>query len=629
MLSSLRRGASSWIIKAFLAVLVASFVLWGVADVFKGYGTRAVATVAGHEIQPEQFQQAFESDFQRIQQQYGSSITREMARKIGLESQTLTRLVSEAVLDAHARDLKLGINDQAVLDTLKQDPTFQGANGEFSRDIFANLLRANNLTEQGFFSLQRASQVRGQIASATQAGQFAPAAAVNALNRYRNETRVVSYFPLPPDKAPAPAEPDEAQLKAQYEAGKSRYSSPEYRKVSLLTLDPAAYKKPGDVTEDEVKAAYEQKKATFGSPEKRVVQMLSFKDMAAAEKGAKDLKAGKDFLALGKELGLKEGDINLGEQTKAGMVDPAIAEAAFSLKKGEISKPVQGPFAVVIVRPTEVTPGVEKTFEQVKGEIRESLAKEKALNEAQALQDKIENARSRGASLKELAEKYTLKLQEIPAIDQEGQDPEGKPVADVIGGPRVLPKAFATEVGVESEGLELGDGLMTWVDVQGVTPAAVRPFDTIKDQVKNDVIASERRKALQELAQKLVERAGKGETLEALAKEMGQKVTQTQPVKRQDSIKGIAASGVPLAFSLAKGAVAQADAGEGARALLRVDAITVPAEPDKAQAEALSAEIVKQLTDDVATQYMTALQSRYDARINRDAVDRVMGRTAQ
>lgn len=300
MLSSLRKGASNWIIKAFLAVLVASFVLWGVADVFKGYGTRAVATIQGHEIQPEQFQQAFESDFQRIQQQYGSSITREMARKIGLESQTLTRLVSEAVLDAHARDLKLGINDQAVLDTLKQDPTFHGPNGEFSKDTFANLLRANSLTEQGFFSLQRASQVRGQIASATQTGQFAPAAAVNALNRYRNETRVVSFFSLPPDKAPAPADPDEAQLKAQYETAKARYSSPEYRKAVLLTLNPDNYKKPNEISEDDVKAAYEQKKSTFGSPEKRVVQMLSFKDMAAAEKGFKDIKSGKDFAVVGK-----------------------------------------------------------------------------------------------------------------------------------------------------------------------------------------------------------------------------------------------------------------------------------------------------------------------------------------
>ena len=134
MMDSLRRGASGLLVKAFLAVLVLSFVVWGVADVFRGYGSRAVATVAGREIQPEQFQRAFEQEYQRIQSQYGQSVTREMARKFGLETQVLSRLVQETLLDVNARDLKLGLSDQAVLDTIKQDPTFQGANGEFSKE---------------------------------------------------------------------------------------------------------------------------------------------------------------------------------------------------------------------------------------------------------------------------------------------------------------------------------------------------------------------------------------------------------------------------------------------------------------------------------------------------------------
>ena len=486
-----------------------------------------------------------------------------------------------------------------------------------------------HLTEQGFFANQRQAQTRGQIATATQTGQTAPMAAVSALNRYRNETRTLSTVTVPADKAPAVAEPDDAQLKAHHEANKAQYSAPEYRKLALLTLDPGTYKKPADIPDADVQAVYDQKKATFGSPEKRAVQMLSFKDMAAAEKGYKDLKAGKDFLALGKELGLKDADINLGEQTKAGMIDQTIADATFGLKKGEISKPFQGTFSVVVVRATEVTLAVEKTFDQVKGDIRESLAKEKALAEAQSIQDKVENARSRGAPLKELAEKHGLKLQEVAAIDQQGLDPAGKAVPDIVGGVRVLPKAFSTEVGVEAEGVDLADGFVTWVDVQAITPSALRPFDTVKDQVKKDLMAIERRKALQELAQKLVERAGKGETLEALAKEIGQKIVQTKPLKRQEKIEGLAPAGLSLAFTLAKGAVAQADAGGGARALLRVDAITVPAEPDKAEADRLAAEISGQLNEDLAAQYMAALQSRYDVRINREALDRAAGRTEQ
>ena len=632
MMDSLRKGASGLIVKAFLAVLVLSFVVWGVADVFRGYGARAVATVAGREIQPEQFQQAFEQDYQRIQAQSGRSITREMARQFGLEQQVLGRLIQEAVLDAHAQDLKLGLSDQAILDTIKQDPSFQGANGEFSKDIFANLLRANGLTEHGFFTSQRTAQIRGQVATSTQIDKWAPNPAVTALHRYRNETRTLATVPVPIEKAPVVTDPDEAKLKAHHEAFKAQYSAPEYRKLVLLTLDPGAFKKVDAITEDEVKAAYEQRKASFGSPEKRTLQLLSFKDQAAAEKGQKDLKAGKDFLAVGKELGLKESDINLGVQTKAQMIDQVIAETAFGLKKNEVSKPFQGTFSTVIVRATEITPAVEKTYDQVKGELRDSLAKDKAVQDAQAIQDKIENARSRGASLKELAEKHGLKLQEIAAIGQDGNDPEGKTVPDIAGASKVLPRAFATEVGVEAEGVDLQDGFVTWFEVQGITPSVLRPFETVKEQVKQDWLAVERRKALQDMAQKMADRLNKGEAIEAIAKEIGQKVAMTRPLKRDDKVDGIAPAGISLAFSLAKGAAAHADNGQvgakGGRVLIKVDTITVPAAPEKADADKLTGEIAQQLSEDLASQYMASLQSRYGVKINQEALNRAAGRTA-
>ena len=45
MLDALRRGASGWIAKIFLSILVLSFAVWGVADVFRGYGAGSLAKV--------------------------------------------------------------------------------------------------------------------------------------------------------------------------------------------------------------------------------------------------------------------------------------------------------------------------------------------------------------------------------------------------------------------------------------------------------------------------------------------------------------------------------------------------------------------------------------------------------
>jgi peptidyl-prolyl cis-trans isomerase D len=199
-----------------------------------------------------------------------------------------------------------------------------------------------------------------------------------------------------------------------------------------------------------------------------------------------------------------------------------------------------------------------------------------------------------------------------------------------------LPRAFTTEVGVEAEGVDLQDGFVTWFEVQGITPSVLRPLETVKEQVKQDWLTVERRKALQDMAQKMADRLNKGEAIDVIAKELGQKVATTKPLKRDDKADGISPAGVNLAFSLAKGAAAHADSGQaggepgakGGRVLIKVDTITVPAAPEKADADKLTNEISQQLSEDLASQYMASLQSRYGVKINQDALNRAAGRTA-
>ena len=81
------------------------------------------------------------------------------------------------------------------------------------------------------------------------------------------------------------------------------------------------------------------------------------------------------------------------------MIDPKIADAAFALKKDELSKPVEGQFAIVLVRVSEIVPGKQRTFEEVKGEIKDRMAEERANQEMQTLHDKVENERSAGKPL--------------------------------------------------------------------------------------------------------------------------------------------------------------------------------------------------------------------------------------
>jgi peptidyl-prolyl cis-trans isomerase D len=627
MLNTLRKHVSGWLAKFLLGILVLSFAVWGVADVFRGYGTRTLATVGSRTITPEEYSQAYETELYRIQMQFGQRLSREQARAFGLEGQVLSRLVRDAVVDEHARGLGLGLTDRALIEAIQRDPMFKGPDGSFSRLAFEQVLRANGLREGTYLARQRALEVREQIMQSVIAQAPAPAAAVQALHRYQEEQRTLAYLIVPEAKAGTIPEPDEAKIKAYHEANPGQFSWPEYRRFALLTVTPDTLKKPDAVGEDEVKKAFEERKASFDAPEKRTIQQIAFKDMAAAEKAHKELKAGKDFLAVAREQGLKDSDVDLGQQTKSAMVDKAIAEAAFAAKKGEVSRPVQGTFALVIVRATEVTPAIVKTYEQVKGELRDTLAREKAIEEVQALQDKVENARGRGSSLKEIAEKNGLRLTEIAGVDRIGNGPDGKPVAGILEQVRVLAKAFeAKEPGADIEAIDLQGGGSVWLELQGITPQKLKPLDEVRAAVREAYLASEQRKALSELARKLVERLNKGETIEAVAKEQGVKVETSKPLKRADKSEPLPPSAIGNAFAIQKHAAAWAEtADQKSRVVFKVSDIIVPAAPDKESADKLAREIGTQMAGDLAAQYLGALQARYGVNVNEATFKRVTG----
>ena len=162
------------------------------------------------------------------------------------------------------------------------------------------------------------------------------------------------------------------------------------------------------MSDEDIKAAYEATKQKYATPERRTIQQLIFKDMAAARAAHDKLVAGADFTKLGEEIGMKQGDMALGTFTKEQLADHKLAEAAFALEKDKVSEPIDS-FSPVILKVTEITPGSQKTLEEVKPEVRDALAKTRAGEEISKLYDKIEDERAGGSKLTEIAQKLNLK----------------------------------------------------------------------------------------------------------------------------------------------------------------------------------------------------------------------------
>ncbi len=453
----------------------------------------------------------------QYQTRYKMSLTNAQARALGLDNQVLQRLIAEAALDQRAASLGLAISDAAIADAVRADPNLQDASGQFSRARFDAALRDSGLSERGFFASQRKAYLRQQIELAMVDGLNAPKSLVDVLTRVDAQTRAIDYVVLPPAAAGEIAAPSTDALKKYFEDRKASFRAPEYRGFTMLLASPDSLAKPADVSDEDARAVYDKERdSRFTVPEKRKLEQIIFPNDAEAAEAEAKLKAGATFDDLVKARNLKPTDIDLGETTKAGMFDAAIADAAFALPDGGTSDVVKGKFGPVIVHVASVTPASVKTFADVEDSLKKDIALNRATEDVQNLHDKVEDARTSGKTLAEAAKSVGLETRVVPAVDIQGNDPSGAAV-DLPEKPLLLRSVFGSDVGVDNVALETKDHGYLWFDITKVDPAHDRTFDEVKDTVEKQWRADEVTRALGAKALDMVKQLDTGATIASVA----------------------------------------------------------------------------------------------------------------
>lgn len=629
MLDALRRGATSWVLKPLLLLLVLSFIVWGVADVFTGTRTGSLANVGSAQISTEEFQATYGAVMNNFARRFGKRPTAEEARARGLDRAVLEDLINSATLDQHASELRLDLPQQAVVANIEKDQTFAGPDGAFDRAAFNGFLREIGYSERGFLNLRRKEEIRQQLTQSVFQNLPVPGALANLVHSWREEARTLQHFTIDVAKLPPLAEPDEGRLKEVYGAQQRRFVTPEARHIGVLVLSAAEAKTRLDLKDEELRKIYEQDKTGQVVPEQRRIQQIPYKDAAAASAAAKAIAAGKTFLDAAKEAGATENDINLGLVTQTQMIDPTIAAAAFALAKDRVSTPVAGRFSTVLLRATEIIPGKTRSFDEMKEEIRGKLADARVNETLRKLYDAVDDGRGAGKPLKEIAEGIKAKYYDIPATDRLGRKPDGTQAYDGPDAPPVLKVAFEAKTGAETDVIDLTDGGYAWVDLIGVTEEKPRAFEDIKDDVKALWRELEQSRLLGELAARLIERGGKGETMTALAAESGGKLVTTSPFKRFGSEVDLPQAAVQRAFALPLGGRAAVDAGEGKRRIVfRVVEITKPIPATKEQIGTISDQLRTEFQQDAAQSYVTTLRERYGVNVNETLFRRTTGESS-
>lgn len=610
-----------------MGLLIVAFGIWGIADIFHGFGQSALATVGNTEISTEQFRQIYNDRLQQIGRQFGRPLPPDQVRALGLDRQILQQVIAEAALDEDAGRKGLKVSDEEISRQIKSDPNFRGANNAFDAGRFAGLIRQLGYTEQRYVAEQRNMALRRQIIGTMTDGVEPSKTLLEALNRFQNEQRTIDYVKLGAAQAGTIDPPTADQLSGYFDAHKVQFRAPEYRKMAFVVLTPEEVAKWAAVSDDDARKIYEERKDKLSTPERRQLRQIMFPSMTDAQAAREKIAGGASFDDIAKERGLAASDIDLGTISKSEIIDPAIANAAFSINTDEVSQPTQGRFGVALIKVGRIEPGNQPTYESVAEKLKRDVALDRARAEINNLHNKMEDERGGGASVVEAAKKVGLSAVTIEATDRSGRAPDGKPVSGIPQGVDLIAQAFASDVGVDNDTLQLGNNGFIWFDVLGVTPSRDRTLDEVKDKVeakwREDQISSR----LMTKATDTVRKLEQGGKLADEAAGLGLKVESASAIKRDAATAALPAAVVAAVFRAAKDAAGQAPgAGNDEWFVFRVTDAKVPTlDVASDETKKLREGIQRGLSDEYVGQYIVKLEAEIGTKINQAAVAQITG----
>ena len=620
MLETLRKNSQHWIIKILFGLLILSFVvLFGTGDMLKlRFAGQSAITVGSAEIGPREVLERFRQQAQRLIAMSKGKFTMDQIRQLGVLDSTIDQMVSSALLEQEAAQLKLFVSDDTLRQMIYKEPAFQ-SNGKFDKMRYEQALNNAGLNEAMFLAEERTNILRDGLLNAVSGGVQAPASTVELMFRHAYEQRVAEIITFPADKMSDPGKPDDTVLKTFFDSHKNDFLAPEMRSGVAIVLRPEDYAgdiKPADA---DIEKAYKAREAEFVQPERRTVSTVSFADEAKAKAFVAAVKSGKDFAAEAKAEGSEA--VDMGAVEPKTIPVPELAQPVFAAPSPGIVGPVQSGLGWQVAKISAIQGGKSKPLAEVRALIISDLVKNEAQTRLYPVSTALEDSLGSGAGLEEAATSKGLKLIKIGPVDAQGNGPDGKPAGTPV--PAAVISALFQAAKGDSPNVEKLDGDAGYYAVRTdeVTAPAVPALDKIKDRVSAAWAMEERQRAARKLAEAAVERLNKGEALAAVAGAFHAETTAAfRRVAGQGSTVLVT---LPSAmFPLKPGQAAVVDDPSGAAIAARLKTI-LPADPKEQAMAFLNArdEFAKSLDGDIMTSYRQALTKDLGVKVNRPLID--------
>jgi len=473
----------------------------------------------------------------------------------------LERLINSFAIAEFGSKYGMAAGKRLVDSEIANIGAFQGADGQFSEENFRRALQQQGINETQLRDDFTRNLLADQLLTAAGLGAAVPQKLVIPYASLLLESREGQIATIPSMAFIDNSKPAKSAVEAFYAKNASRYTIPERRTIRYALFEKSRFNDKIKPTEKEIAGYYKLNQSRYSASETRNLTQVIVPTEAAAKTLADRIKAGTSLAQAAQSVGLSAAEVGSVSKTEfANSASQAVANAAFSVRSGEIAGPAQSALGWHIVRVEDIKQIPARPLEQVRPEIVNELTRAKIEEAMAEFTVRLEDEFADGATLADIAKAENLKVESTPALLANGQNPNDQNYRPIPEMEKILPIAFALEAESEPQVVEIIPGQQyAAVDVTAITESAPPPLAQIEQLVTRDYMLAQGSKKAKAVADKIAKAVSGGTPLPKAIADAGvklpgiQKISSTRADLARQSQQGQVPPPISLMFSMAQG----------------------------------------------------------------------------
>jgi len=521
-------------LRGILILVAVTFISWGGYSLIREKRHTYAAKVDGVVIEMKDFGDAYQNVLKQYRDALGPAFSEKMIEELHLREKILNDLVARVLILQEGARLGLEILDEELKEAVESIPSFQ-VNGQFDKRLYERFLRLNRMSAQEFERAQRESLLLSKVTNLIRLnGGKVSEEEVLETYLFENERINLTFLKVSPESLKGQITVNEVELKDYFQKHQEEFRVPTSLQIQYLIFRPSDFEGRAQVSSDDIKRYYDLQKERFKIPKKvrarEILIKVSTEDppdrieekRKKTEEILEKAKKTKDFSSLAKQYSQsgtasKGGDMGW---VQRGMVDQSIERTLFPLKAGELSGVTRGGDGFYIFKVEDVVDEKQKSLEEVKDQILQTLKREKAKSEASRKADDAFYSLFRSRDLEGYAREKGIQIKTTSFFK------EGDEIPEIGKHPSFHSSALSLKVGEISPVVNIPPNfyVLKLIDKK---ESRIPPQEEVKEEVKKKVTGVKGEEKARQVAEDLLNQVRSGKNIKEVARDRGLQVEET------------------------------------------------------------------------------------------------------